>query len=190
MADFEQSRAAFAQASADRDRNGDALLLAREGVQRGKRDAPGRVKELEQRGARLKEVADASWREFEAFTDPKQSLRHLPDRNPILLFPLRIETRFKRSARGVNELWVRVYPDQCLAESFEESLTEQEARNAQTFWAGIWRARVDRQAPRADQRRRPASARRRRRRAARRDGGRGATRGSRGVLGKGVARRR
>src|SRR6185295_5336826 len=97
MADFEQTRAAFAKASADHAQNGDALLLAREGVHRGRRGAPGRVKELEQQGARLKEIADASWRDFEAFTDPKQTLGLLPDRNPILLFPLRIETRFRKS---------------------------------------------------------------------------------------------
>jgi hypothetical protein len=140
MADFEQTRAALTQANAERDRNRDALLLAREGMHRGKREAPARVRELERRDAQLVQAANASWRDFEAFTDPKETLRRLPDRNPILLFPLRIETRFKRNERGVTELWVRVYPDQCLAESFEESLTEAEARNAQTFWAGIWRA--------------------------------------------------
>ena len=46
------------------------------------------------------------------------TLRRLPDRHPILLFPLRLETRFKM-VDGQAQLWVRAYPDQCLAESFE-----------------------------------------------------------------------
>ena len=43
---------------------------------------------------------------------------------PILLFPLRLETRFKRPPAGQPQLWVRVYPDDCLVDGFEESLTE------------------------------------------------------------------
>ena len=91
-----------------------------------------RVKSLDARGAGL-------WESFGKFASPKDALRRLPDRHPILLFPLRLETRFK-AVGGQAQLWVRVYPDQCLAESFEPALTEAEARNAQIFWAGIWRA--------------------------------------------------
>ncbi len=62
---------------------------------------------------------------------------------PILLLPLRIETRFKTTAAGAPQLWVRVYPDTCLVDGFEGSLTEQEVTNARAFWAAIWRAGGD-----------------------------------------------
>ena len=35
---------------------------------------------------------------------------------------------------------MRVYPDECLVDTFEPSLTEEEVANAQAFWASIWRA--------------------------------------------------
>jgi hypothetical protein len=88
---------------------------------------------------RLDDVKEA----FEPFTDPQSAITLWPDNYPILLFPLRLETRFKTSAAGVPELWVRVYPDGCLADSFEETLTQQEVLNGQAFWASIWRAGGD-----------------------------------------------
>ena len=60
-----------------------------------------------------------------------------------LLFPLRLETRFKQGPAGQPQLWVRVYPDTCLIDTFEASLTEQEVADAQVFWANIWRAAGD-----------------------------------------------
>ena len=57
-----------------------------------------------------------------------------------MLFPLRLETRFKTSPEGRPQLWVRVYPDECLVDTFEPSLTEGEVTSAQAFWASIWRA--------------------------------------------------
>jgi len=140
MPGFEETRAGLAAVNADRERNRNELLLARESVQRGKREPQGRLRELEQEAARLKERGAGLWDQFAAFSDPREALQRMSDRTPILMFPLRIETRFKQTARGVPQLWVRVYPDQCLAESFEESLTEQEAKNAENFWAAIWRA--------------------------------------------------
>ena len=80
------------------------------------------------------------WRNFSEFADTKATLRRMPDRDPILLFPLRLETRFKSGDRGQPQLWVRVYPDQCLADTFEASLTEKEVANAQAFWSAVWRA--------------------------------------------------
>lgn len=80
---------------------------------------------------------------FQIFTDPREQLRQWSDRFPILLFPLRLETRFKTSDSGQPQLWVRVYPDVCLIDTFEESLTEQEVTNARIFWAAVWRAGGD-----------------------------------------------
>ena len=80
---------------------------------------------------------------FTDFTDPTEELSRLPDSVPILLFPLRLETRFKPGDDGRPQLWVRVYPDNCLVDSFEPSLTEQEVENGAAFWASIWRAGGD-----------------------------------------------
>ena len=83
-----------------------------------------------------------SWGEFGNFSDPRQGIRNLSDDYPILLFPLRLETRFKKT-NGQDQLWVRVFPDTCLIDSFEEALTEQEVTNAQIFWASVWHASGD-----------------------------------------------
>ena len=81
---------------------------------------------------------------------PRDALRRLPDRHPILLFPLRLETRFK-TVDGQPQLWVRVYPDDAWRTSFEQALTEQEVANAQAFWAGSLAGRR-RRAPRSARR--------------------------------------
>jgi len=71
---------------------------------------------------------------FKAFTDPRTSAPMLDDATPFLLFPLRLETRFATVLRlGAlqPQVWVRVYPDDCLIDSFEPlpSETESPARS-------------------------------------------------------------
>ncbi len=83
------------------------------------------------------------WAGFESLTDPREMLRQWDDRFPILLFPVRIETRFKTGTEGRPQLWVRVYPDDCLLDTFEDSLTEKELENARIFWTLIWQAGGD-----------------------------------------------
>ncbi len=105
------------------------------------------VKDAQSRVDRARNVlADSRTREstleeeFKSFLDPREGLRRWPDHYPILLFPLRLETRFKEDKNGKPQLWVRVFPDTCLIDSFEPSLTEQEVASARSFWAAIWRA--------------------------------------------------
>lgn len=105
-------------------------------------EASSRLAELDDRGARLVEG-------LAAFTDPVEGLSRLSDRHPILLFPLRLETRFKTSPTGQPQLWVRVYPDDCLVDGFEESLSETEVGNGTAFWAAIWAACGDEDRERA-----------------------------------------
>lgn len=93
----------------------------------------GRLREM---GARSAALADA----MAAFTNPLEGISRLTDQNPILLLPLRIETRFKPSAAGAPQLLVRVYPDTCLVDGFEETLTTTEVENGSAFWAAVWRA--------------------------------------------------
>jgi len=82
---------------------------------------------------------------FAIFTDPREGISRLNDRTPILLMPVRLETRFKdmnASAAGIPErqLWVRVYPDDCWLDSFDPALTDTEVINAKTYWSAIWAA--------------------------------------------------
>lgn len=71
--------------------------------------------------------------------NPEKDIEQLDDSYPILLFPLRLETRFKKSGRQ-NELWVRVYPDDSNVIKNEPNLTEDELANAKNFWAEMAKA--------------------------------------------------
>jgi len=78
--------------------------------------------------------------------EPAEQVAQLPDTHPILLFPLRIETRFKTVVSGglqKPQLWVRVYPDDCQIDSFEEPLSEGEVESARLFWVEMWKANGD-----------------------------------------------
>jgi hypothetical protein len=97
------------------------------------KEATARLGELDRRGSA---IVDA----LRAFTDPVEGVTRLSNQHPILLFPLRLETRFKQSPAGQPQLWVRVYPDECLVDGFEESLTETEVTAGTAFWAAVWRA--------------------------------------------------
>ncbi len=81
---------------------------------------------------------------FLPLTNPIENISKLDDRYPILLFPLRIETRFKQVGAGradtKHQLWVRVFPDEIGIDTFEELLSENEVRNARSYWSLIWRA--------------------------------------------------
>jgi hypothetical protein len=87
--------------------------------------------------------AAAALGEFSAFTDPRQNVGRLSDSAPFALFPVRLETRFKTVTirdRTTHQLWVRIYPDDCSIDTFEEALSATELANAQQYWQGIWRA--------------------------------------------------
>lgn len=81
---------------------------------------------------------------FFPFTDPRENISKLDDRYPILLLPLRIETRFKKidivGADTKHQLWVRVFPEEIAIDTFEELLSENEVRNARSYWSSMWRA--------------------------------------------------
>ena len=80
---------------------------------------------------------------FEPFTDPRERIALLNDRTPILLMPLRIETRFKRAEEhdgDSDEMWVRAFPDDIAIDVFEDTLSVIEARQARSYWADLWAA--------------------------------------------------
>src|SRR5262245_3601485 len=90
----------------------------------------------------LKAVRDR----FEPVLDPRRAIGELDARFPILLFPVRLETRFV-AAPGQpgppKELLVRIYPDDCLVDSFEPDLSETEVENLRRYWCGLFRSGGD-----------------------------------------------
>lgn len=84
-------------------------------------------------------------RQFADAADPRKHIGELSDDAPVLLMPLRIETRFKRVAgrrRGEfhDQLWVRVFPDTCMVDSFEDDLSAVELESARRYWQAVWRS--------------------------------------------------
>ncbi|MFN5168103.1 MAG: hypothetical protein ACK5DD_00650 [Cyclobacteriaceae bacterium] len=74
---------------------------------------------------------------------PHDTISELPANVPILLFPLRLETRFKTVGSGTsakNELWLRAYPDDCQVTHREPGLTSVEIKNVRAFWCGFFAA--------------------------------------------------
>ena len=86
-----------------------------------------------------KQSVDRAMAGFEIFSDPRQNIASLKDSLPFVLMPVRIETRFVNYGE-VPQLWVRIYPDDCSVDTFEETLSTTELANAKLFWQGIWRA--------------------------------------------------
>ena len=81
--------------------------------------------------------------QFSQLNDPEKLIENLVDSYPILLFPLRLETRFKKVTRGprqTDELWVRIYPDDCQVETFSEVISDAELTHIQAFWVAWWKA--------------------------------------------------
>ena len=81
---------------------------------------------------------------WDDFSDPRQHAARMDDAIPVLLFPLRLETRFK-SVTGPEgaqrpQLWVRVFPDDCLVDTFDETLAKNELDSADIFWREFFRA--------------------------------------------------
>jgi hypothetical protein len=172
MSDFEQLRGELQQARQARDDATAGIGAAREWQRRLARDetALDRVFDARnqahvQRREQLRQERRRAGEEFDArvaarqeatlradglvaaigiFTDPRKGIEQLHDDIPILLMPVRLETRFKTvevpGAPARNQLWLRIYPDDCWVDTFEPTLTESEVGNARAYWAGIWQA--------------------------------------------------
>jgi hypothetical protein len=85
----------------------------------------------------------AAFTQFLPFTDPRENLSQLPDAAPFLLFPVRLETRFKtftQDGQLKHQLWVRVFPDQCSIDTFDDLLSTSEVIRARNYWAAVWSA--------------------------------------------------
>jgi hypothetical protein len=101
---------------------------------------------IKEKTSQLAKAASAEKRklkDFLPFTDPRTNLSKLDDGFPILLMPLRLETRFKevkaRTSIGTKQqLWIRVFPDDIAIDSFEPALSKDELRSAISYWQSIW----------------------------------------------------
>jgi hypothetical protein len=85
------------------------------------------------------QALEAALEGFATFTDPRQNLGALSDQSPFLLFPVRIETRFLTSA-GQPQLCVRIYPDDCSIDTFEDTLSVNELSDTKLYWQAMWSA--------------------------------------------------
>ena len=93
-----------------------------------------------------KSIVGTRLTDFAVFTDPRKQIGKLDDKYPVLLMPVRLETRFKQITereRAVHQLWIRIYPDECAVDSFEATLSEMEVENAIIYWQKIWEAGED-----------------------------------------------
>lgn len=81
---------------------------------------------------------------FFPFTDPREHIQQLHDEYPVLLFPVRLETRFKKVPLKGNviqhQLWVRIFPDECSIDTFDDILSETEITKARNYWTSLWKA--------------------------------------------------
>ncbi|GAB4488516.1 MAG: hypothetical protein OHK0019_05000 [Saprospiraceae bacterium] len=89
----------------------------------------------------LADIYPAFW---DLWSDPRNNAVQMNDDIPIMLFPLRLETRFKTvttaGAGTQHQLWVRIFPDECLIDTFEETLSEVELKSAGIFWREYFHA--------------------------------------------------
>jgi hypothetical protein len=68
---------------------------------------------------------------------------------PVVLFPVRLETRFFAQTDGTSELRVRVYPDKIHMDSHEPELIADELVWGKHFWEETWRSATDRERAKA-----------------------------------------
>ncbi len=59
------------------------------------------------------------------------------DAIPILMLPLRVETRWRTEDASHPELWVRAYPDDVAVTTHEKTLTSAEAAHGEAYWTAL-----------------------------------------------------
>ena len=105
--------------------------------------AENNVDALKRRSKELNAKTLEALNRFAEFTNPIQSAAQLTDDEPVALFPLRLETRFKTvTQNNVSQqlLCVRVFPDDVLIDTFQPEISQTELRNVTIYWTNRWRA--------------------------------------------------
>ena len=94
--------------------------------------------ELDDLNARVRAAIDGLY----GHQPPQRLIEAWDDGLPILLLPLRLETRWK-TAGDAPELWVRVYPDDIAVATHEKVLTDAEVTGGQGYWTQRQAATTD-----------------------------------------------
>jgi hypothetical protein len=93
------------------------------------------------RAAQAVSVADASYQ-----SALQSTVAALDPRVPLLLLPVRLETRFRASTVATSvDLLIRVYPDDIHLDGHEIGVTDAELEAGQHFWRTAWTAANDRE---------------------------------------------
>ena len=159
---LDEAQQAASQAAAQAQKAQAALDLASR--QQRARQEGGNLAQLEaeaKRATAARDTARASLKDartslagiagqFAEFSDPRRNVERLSDATPFLLFPVRIETRFRtivaEAPPGIaappvkHQLWVRIYPDDCSIDTFEAIPSDSELANVKSYWMNIYRA--------------------------------------------------
>ncbi len=98
-----------------------------------------RVAQLRTSLASLAAAEAGAVQSFGQLADPQTQIAQLSDAFPFLLMPVRMETRWQKVGLAY-QVCVRIYPDDCMIDSFEDMLTDAEIQSAQQYWIDIWRA--------------------------------------------------
>ncbi|HEX8906517.1 MAG TPA: hypothetical protein VF771_16825, partial [Longimicrobiaceae bacterium] len=158
------------EAGADKAREEDAALAQEEDLARsrlarireetaalgqrgGRGDAEGQAQEnagaiKRQRGevAQLEAAVRDSIAVLFRDRSPQELIEAWDDSIPILLLPLRLETRWKTGPEvRRQELWLRVYPDDVAVNTHEKVLTDAEVIHGRAYWTNL-RAAADAEA--------------------------------------------
>jgi hypothetical protein len=104
-------------------------------AERQAKEAEARVAIANEAATRAAADANRAVEALAPLADPRERATEWDDREPVLLFPLRLETRWLG-----GELLVRVFPDDCLVDSFEPDLSEREYDAVERYWIDVWRA--------------------------------------------------
>ena len=141
MANFEQNLEAVLRARQRLDRADEHLYEARLSVQKEKSPtslASVRAELADPTAAVARaraELAEAI-ATLHGIGDHRDVARHLSADLPVVLLPVRIETRFVE-VPGRLELWLRVYPDDIHVHSFEPRLSVDEVSAGRDYWRAL-----------------------------------------------------
>ncbi len=72
-------------------------------------------------------------------SDPKQDVASLDTSYPLVLFPVRIETRFEQNPSKKQELKIRIYPDAIAIHTHDPRLTGAERTAGEIYWRVAWK---------------------------------------------------
>lgn len=63
---------------------------------------------------------------------------NLNSENPVLFFPVRLETKYRTSDGETTTLDIRIYPDDLMVQTHEHLLTDLEFDSGKDYWNAVW----------------------------------------------------